>query len=125
MDQAILRQWLNAGCMDKHILYPTEAGVPQGGVASPVMMNLALTGLERHIKDAVPKSQGGMRTKIHVIKCADDFIITGRSKAFLEDEVQPLVEQFLAERGLDLSQEKTRVTHIEDGFDFLGTHVRK
>jgi RNA-directed DNA polymerase len=125
MDQAILRKWLNAGFMDKHILYPTEAGVPQGGVASPVMMNLALNGLERHIKGAFPKSQSGMRTKIHVIKFADDFIITGRSKAFLEDEVQPLVEQFLAERGLELSGEKTRVTHIEDGFDFLGTHVRK
>jgi RNA-directed DNA polymerase len=125
MDQAILRKWLNAGFMDKHILYPTKAGVPQGGVASPVMMNLALTGLERHITDAFPKSQGGMRTKIHVIKFADDFIITGRSKAFLEDEVQPLVEQFLAERGLELSHEKTRVTHIENGFDFLGTHVRK
>ena len=48
-----------------------------------------------------------------------------RSKAFLEEEVQPLVEQFLAERGLVLSSEKTRVTHIEDGFDFLGAHVRK
>jgi RNA-directed DNA polymerase len=125
MDQAIVRKWLNAGFMDTHILYPTKAGVPQGGVASPVMMNLALTGLERHITDAVPKSQGGRRTKIHVITFADDFIITGRSKAFLEDEVQPLVAQFLAERGLELSQEKTRVTHIEKGFDFLGTHVRK
>jgi RNA-directed DNA polymerase len=63
--------------------------------------------------------------KIHTIRFADDFIITGRSKAFLEDEVRPLVESFLAERGLVLYREKTRVTHIEDGFDFLGTHVRK
>ena len=54
-----------------------------------------------------------------------DFIITGSSKAFLEQEVQPLVEQFLAERGLALSREKTRVTHIKEGFDFLGTRVRK
>jgi RNA-directed DNA polymerase len=111
--------------MDKHILYPTEAGVPQGGVASPVMMNLALNGLERHIKNAIPTSQGGVRTKVHTIRFADDFIITGRSKAFLEEEVQPLVAQFLAERGLELSHEKTRVTHIEDGFDFLGSHVHK
>jgi RNA-directed DNA polymerase len=125
MDQAILRKWLKAGFMDKHILYPTETGVPQGGVASPVIMNLALNGLERHIKDAFPKSQGGVRMKVHTIRFADDFIITGRSKAFLEDEVRPLVESFLAERGLLLSREKTRVTHIEDGFDFLGTHVRK
>ena len=88
-------------------------------------MNLALNGLERQIPDAFPKSQGGTRTKIHAIRFADDFIITGLSKAFLEDEVQPLVASFLAERGLVLSDEKTRVTHIEDGFDFLGTHVRK
>ena len=46
-------------------------------------------------------------------------------KAFLEAEVRPLVESFLAERGLELSHEKTRVTHIEGGFDFLGTNVRK
>ena len=125
MDQAIFRKWLNAGFMDKHVFYPTEAGVPQGGVASPVIMNLALNGLERYIKDAVPKAQGGIQTKVHVIRFADDFIATGHSKAFLEDEVQPLVEQFLAERGLALSHEKTRVTHIEDGFDFLGIQVRK
>ena len=125
MDQAILRKWLKAGFMDKHVLSPTETGVPQGGVASPVIMNLALNGMERHIKAAFPKAQGGIRTKIHVIKFADDFIVTGPSKTCLEEEVQPLVEQFLAERGLTLSYEKTRITHIEDGFDFLGTHVRK
>ena len=125
MEQAILRKWLKAGFMDKHVLYPTEAGVPQGGVVSPVIMNLALNGLERHIKGAFPAFQGAHRTKVHVIRFADDFIITGQSKAFLEQEVQPLVEQFLAERGLALSHEKTRITHIEDGFDFLGTHVRK
>jgi RNA-directed DNA polymerase len=125
MDKTILRKWLKAGFMDKHLLYPTEAGVPQGGVISPVIMNLALTGLERHVKGAFPTYQGTQRMKVHVIRFADDFIITGRSKVFLEQEAQPLVEQFLAERGLDLSSEKTRVTHIEDGFDFLGTRVRK
>jgi RNA-directed DNA polymerase len=125
MDKAILWKWLKAGFMDKHVLYPTEAGVPQGGVASPVIMNLALNGLERHIKDAFPTFQGRTRTKVHVIRFADDFIITGPSREFLEEEVQPLVEQFLAERGLMLSLEKTRVTHIEDGFDFLGKQVRQ
>jgi RNA-directed DNA polymerase len=125
MDKAILQKWLQAGFMDKHVLYPTEAGVPQGGVASPVLMNLALNGLERHIKEAFPTFQGHTRTKVHGIRFADDFIVTGRSKAFLEQEAQPLVAQFLAVRGLALSSEKTRGTHIEDGFDFLGTHVRK
>ena len=125
MDQAILRKWLKAGCMDTHVRSPTEAGVPQGGVAAPVIMHLALNGMERHMKAAFPKSQGGIRTKVHVSKFAEDFIATGPSKTFLEDEVQPLVEQCLAARGLELSYEKTRITHIEDGCDFLGTHVRK
>jgi RNA-directed DNA polymerase len=74
MDKVILRKWLQAGFMDKHVLYPTEAGVPQGGVASPVIMNLALNGLERHIKDAFPKTQGGVRMKVHTIRFADDFV---------------------------------------------------
>jgi RNA-directed DNA polymerase len=125
LDKAILRKWLQAGFMDQHLLLPTETGVPQGGVISPVIMNLALTGLERHITSAFPTFQGTHRTKVHVIRFADDFIITGSAKDFLEQEVQPLVEQFLAERGLALSREKTRVTHIEEGFDFLGTRVRK
>ena len=59
------------------------------------------------------------------MRYADDFIITGSSYELLEHEVKPLVEQFLHERGLELSPEKTRITHIEDGFDFLGQHVRK
>src|SRR5262252_9113834 len=125
LDTAILRKWLQAGFMDQHLFSPTETGVPQGGVMSPVIMNLALTGLERHITGALPTFQGTHRTKVHVIRFADDFIITGSSKDFLEQEVQPLVEQFLAARGLALAREKTRVTPIEEGFDFLGTCVRK
>jgi RNA-directed DNA polymerase len=54
-----------------------------------------------------------------------DFIITGRAKALLEDEVRPVVTAFLRERGLALSLEKTKITPIEDGFDFLGQNVRK
>src|SRR5215468_7628954 len=54
-----------------------------------------------------------------------DFIITGRSKELLEHEVKPLVEAFLSERGLTLSPEKTHITHINEGFDFLGQHIRK
>ena len=62
---------------------------------------------------------------MNVVRFADDFIITGSSYELLEQEIKPLVEQFLRERGLELSPEKTRITHIEDGFDFLGQHVRK
>jgi RNA-directed DNA polymerase len=124
LDKAILRKWRQAGGMDQHLLSPPETGVPQGGVISPVIRHLALNGLERHIKQAFPAFQGHTRTKVHVLRCADDFIITGSSQDFLAQEVQPLADQFLAERGLALSREQTRVTHIEEGFDFLGTRVR-
>ncbi len=60
-----------------------------------------------------------------MVRYADDFIITGRTKELLEDEVKPLVEEHLNERGLGLSREKTKTTHIEEGFDFLGQNVRK
>src|SRR5215470_17866456 len=92
---------------------------------SPVLMNLTLNGLERSIRGAFPRFQGSQRTKVHVIRFADDFIITGRTRAFLEQEVYPLVEQCLAARGLELAHAKTRSTHSEDGFDCLGTHLRK
>lgn len=62
---------------------------------------------------------------MHLIRYADDFVITGRSREQLETEVRPLVEAFLRERGLTLSPEKTKITHVSEGFDFLGQHVRK
>ena len=65
------------------------------------------------------------RNKVHLIRYADDFIITGTSKALLRDEVQPLVAHFLQERGLELSHEKTSITRVTNGFDFLGQHVRR
>jgi RNA-directed DNA polymerase len=60
-----------------------------------------------------------------MVRYADDFIITGTSKELLEGEVKPFVEQFMKERGLELSQEKTVITCVDNGFDFLGHHVRK
>ena len=62
---------------------------------------------------------------MHFIRYADDFIITGRTKELLEEQVKPLVEQFLQLRGLELSPKKTVITHVEQGFDFLGQNVRK
>jgi RNA-directed DNA polymerase len=126
MDRAILRKWLKAGFLDKHVFHPTEEGTPQGGIASPVLANLTLDGLEGRLRAAFPRTTTRYRgAKVNLIRYADDFVITGSSRALLEDEVQPLVEQFLRERGLELSPEKTRITQIEDGFDFLGQTVRK
>ncbi len=83
-------------------------------------MNLTLSGLEEAVKAASKR-----KDRVHVRIYADDFIITGSSKEVLETKVKPVVESFLHERGLQLSQEKTKITHIDDGFDFLSINVRK
>jgi RNA-directed DNA polymerase len=102
--------------MDQHLLYPTEEGTPQGGIISPVLANLALDGLEAELRTAFPRTRTDT-PMVNLVRYADDFLITGRSKALLEEEVKPLVERFLKDRGLELSPEKTRVTHIEEGFN--------
>jgi RNA-directed DNA polymerase len=125
MEKTILHKWLKAGFMEKRILYPTTEGTPQGGVASPTLANLVLDGLERELREHFPKAKPGNNAKVNLCRYADDFIISGGSKELLENEVRPLVEHFLKERGLELSPEKTRITHITEGFDFLGQNVRR
>ena len=126
MDKVILQKWLKSGYLEKTIFYDTETGTPQGGIISPVLANMTLDGLEAKICRVYPRrSKKQYSTKVHVVRYADDFVITGSSKELLENEVRPLVESFLHERGLELSPEKTRITTVEEGFDFLGQTVRK
>jgi RNA-directed DNA polymerase len=120
LDAKVLGQWLRAGYLDKGMLYSTLAGTPQGGIISPVLANMTLDGLETAVRNAVPR-----RTKVNVIRYADDFVITGGSQELLRDKVLPAVAAFLRGRGLSLSAEKTRITPIEQGFDFLGQNLRK
>jgi RNA-directed DNA polymerase len=120
MDKVVLRKWLMAGYVENGIHYPTRKGVPQGGIISPTISNMVLDGLEEAVRCAVPR-----RNRINFVRYADDFIITGKSKAILQDTIQPVVEGFLRERGLKLSPEKTVITHIKDGFTFLGQTFRK
>jgi RNA-directed DNA polymerase len=126
MEKVMLQKGLKAGFSDKYVLQATEEGTPQGGICSPVLANRTLDGLEKKLREPFPKpDRGSSKEKVNCIRFADDFIITGRSKEVLEREVKPLVEQFMRERGRELSPEKTLITHIEDGFDFLGQHLRK
>ena len=125
-DKAIFRKWLESGYMESNVFHRTEEGTPQGGIISPVLANLALDGMERLLRENFSQSSHrAARNKVHLVRYADDFVITGSTKELLETKVKPLVEQFLAERGLELSKEKTIITHIEDGFDFLGQNVRR
>ena len=121
MERTILKKWLKAGYMEKSCFHATEDGTPQGGIISPALANMTLDGLERLLSSHFSKtSREGKKAKVNLIRYADDFCVTGSSKELLEHKVKPLVEQFMRERGLELSAEKTVITHIEDGFDFLG-----
>ena len=62
---------------------------------------------------------------LNFVRYADDFIVTGNNPEFLREQVLPVIKEFLSERGLQLSEEKTIITNIKDGFDFLGQNIRK
>lgn len=120
MDKRVLKQWLNAGFVEDHAFHSTVKGTPQGGPVSPTLANMVLDGLQAEIAQAVPKG-----SKVNFVRYADDFICTGKKPEILENVVTPIIRTFLGERGLSLSSEKTRITHIKDGFDFLGFNLRK
>jgi RNA-directed DNA polymerase len=126
MDKEVLKKWLKAGFLEKHVLFATTEGTPQGGIISPALANRALDGLQPLLEQRFGNTcRRRAECKIHLVRYADDFIITGTSQVLLKNEVQPLVEHFLHKRGLELSHEKTRITHIKNGFDFLGQTVRR
>lgn len=127
MDRMVLRKWLKAGYMESSRLLPTVAGTPQGGIISPVLANMALDGLETVLEFHFGRknTKASYKTKVNYVRYADDFIITGISKELLVEDVKPIVKAFMAKRGLTLSVEKTVVTHISEGFDFLGQNIRK
>jgi len=126
MDKPLLRRWLEAGFLEKHAWFATTEGTPQGGIISPALANWTLDGLQRLLAERFARTPEQRRiNKVPLVRYADDFLITGTSKGLLRDQVQPLVAHFLEERGLELSHEKTRITHVEAGFDFLGQNVRR
>lgn len=120
MDKTILKEWLNSGFMEENAFYNTLEGVPQGGVASPTCANQALDGLEKVITSLSQRYDA-----IHFVRYADDFICTAKTKETLEQKVLPEIVNFLKERGLELSLEKTKITNIQEGFEFLGFNLRK
>lgn len=130
MDKTMLVKFLKSGFIDKKKLFPTLSGTAQGGIISPTLANLALDGIEIMIKTKFWSNQRGViagrhnKHKIHFIRYADDFVVTAESPDLLE-EIKEMINNFLKERGLSLSDEKTLITNISNGFDFLGWNFRK
>lgn len=119
----VLKQWLKSGVMDQLNYIETEEGTPQGGIISPTLCNIALNGIEKHIRDHNPLKRG-ISPGVHVIRYADDMVITAKNKEIAHKNME-LLNDFLQERGLKLNEKKTLITHVKEGFDFLGFHIRR
>ncbi|WP_408956132.1 group II intron reverse transcriptase/maturase [Natroniella sp. ANB-PHB2] len=131
IDKQVLREFLKSGFVYKKELFSTKKGTPQGGVISPILANMTLDGLEMLLKQEYWTNKYGTinrkynrENKINLVRYADDFVVTATNREVLL-EVKELIAGFLKERGLELSREKTKITHINDGFDFLGWNFRK
>ena len=130
--KATIKRWLKAGSVELGQLSPSEAGTPQGGIISPLLANIALDGMEklfgfetRNGHYIGPSERSGANKGISLIRYADDFVILAPSREVLETYALPQVASFLAARGLHLNELKTRIVHIEAGFNFLGFEIRR
>ncbi len=125
LPKPILRDWLRAGYVEHGRTYPTRQGLPQGGIISPILANMALDGMEAMLltyfqHDAASRA----RHQLAFVRYADDFIVAGADKRMLAREAMSLLANFLKARGMQFSARKTLITRITEGFDFLGGHVQ-
>ncbi|AFZ49920.1 group II intron reverse transcriptase/maturase [Dactylococcopsis salina] len=138
-----IRAWLKSGVLDRGDWMPTEEGTPQGGVISPLLANIALHGLEEYIKqwaetwkgykneNGRPLGKINRRQSITLVRYADDFVVFHEDKSIVQ-QAKTLIEQWLHDLGLELSESKTRICHTlydsegeKAGFDFLGWNIRQ
>ncbi len=124
--KATVKQWLKAGIMENQEFQVSEIGTPQGGIISPILANIALDGMEKYLYDELRKKYKYIDLRdgqIRIVRYADDFVVMHKNKAVIEDS-KLIIAEWLKDRGLELSEEKTKIVHSTDGFDFLGFNVR-
>jgi RNA-directed DNA polymerase len=119
----LIHQWLKAGHMEDGAFYDSEAGTPQGGIISPLLANISLHGMEKALGVKF-NNRGESVGNRQIVRYADDFVVFCKTKEDAEKTVV-ILESWLQERGLNLSKEKTRITHLSEGFDFLGFNIRQ
>jgi RNA-directed DNA polymerase len=137
-----IKAWLKAGIMENDIITPVEKGTPQGSLISPLLMNIALHGMEQSVIDFMKtlkiKDQDGKNvikrrraSSINIIRYADDFVILHENELVIKS-CKKFVQKFLLNIGLKLKDSKTRIRHTlhyfeneKPGFDFLGFNVRQ
>jgi RNA-directed DNA polymerase len=109
----LIKQWLKAGYVEAECFHDTDSGTPQGGVISPLLLNVALHGLQQKLGP-----------EYGYVRYADDFIVCASTRERIE-AAQSTIEEWLQPRGLTLHPEKTRIVHIDDGFNFLSFSIRR
>jgi RNA-directed DNA polymerase len=119
----LIIKWLKSGVVDMNVFYETDTGTPQGSIISPLLANIALHGLEKELGIRVDKKGFVKHGDRSLVRYADDFIVLCYTKSDAEKARLQLAD-LLRERGLSLNEDKTRVCHITDGFDFLGFNIR-
>ena len=122
----LVKQWLKAGIMENQEFQPSEIGTPQGGIISPLLANIALDGMEKHLYDQLRKKylvKHLDRGQTRVVRYADDFVVMHHNKKVVED-AKAIIANWLKDRGLTLSEEKTKIVHSMEGFDFLGFNCK-
>jgi RNA-directed DNA polymerase len=124
----MVRGWLRSGVMENGRFAPTEEGTPQGGVISPLLMNIALHGMEAaagvRYTGWAGREFGAVAGTPALVRYADDFVVLTHT----EEEaykVKQTLSEWLEVRGLSFNEEKTKVVNLEEGFDFLGFNVRR
>ena len=122
-----IHKWLKAGYVDNNSFNSSDTGTPQGGIISPLLANIALHGMEKELGVKYHRDRGNYklaRTSVGVVRYADDFVIVCKTKEEAMSMHKKL-EPYLIKRGLVLAEDKTRITHISEGFDFLGFNLRQ
>jgi RNA-directed DNA polymerase len=128
--RGLVRQWLKAGYVDGGVYHDTDSGTPQGGVISPLLANIALHGMEEALGvKYLPHPGKEYGAELHprsvgLVRYADDFVVLCHTREEAE-QARDKLKAWLAERGLTFAEEKTRITNLEEGFDFLGFNVRR
>jgi RNA-directed DNA polymerase len=126
-DNSIILKWLKSGSINyKEGFLSTESGTPQGSIISPMLCNMALNGMEKYIEKYVSQNHKRRKekvsAKVHLIRYADDIIITSVSEA-LAYNLKKVLNDFLQGRGLNTHENKTRITTFEKGITFLGFDI--
>ncbi|TFG23160.1 MAG: group II intron reverse transcriptase/maturase [Promethearchaeota archaeon] len=127
-----IRKWLKTGIIELGKYYRTKSGTPQGGIISPLLANIALDGMERLFgaenskgNYTCPSNRYGENKGLSLIRYADDFVVIAPSREKIVRYVLPKLRAFLKERGMELNEVKTKIVHRDEGFNFLGFHIRQ